>query len=602
MISTTFYERRKQDKSVDFNDRRIAQRRNQEAAILQDHRRLASQVRRYERETFKIPVRLKIQEKEISGYTHDICQEGLLVFADTALNPGTPMTLKFSFGANVCHLNISGQVVFCRLSENGSPDQYAIGIKFSGIRNFEKSILTSAVEELKHNPAHQENSLLNTVVSPDSLAQQATGFFTETARTLGKGAKDERKFQAHASKTVDTTSQSFSKEVALHALEGVNFELTEQQKALKETVRKFTQKEIIPVAAHYDRTGDFPWGVIKKAFELGIFTCYIPEKYGGGGLGTFETALITEELGAGCMAMGTSIMVNLLGVSPLLIAGSEEQKEKFLVPYCRQLTLFSFCFTEPDAGSDPSRISTMAKLNGDYYILNGSKCFITNGGVADYFIVFAILDKGLGTKSLTAFLTPTNAKGIKIGKVLDKMGQRASNTAEIFFENVRVPKENRIGEEGEGYKTALLSIARSRINVAAGAAGIARTAMEHALRYVQKRVQFNQPLADFQYVKFRLTDMASAIDAARLLTWRAAWVYDRGQRYAKESSMAKDFSGDVVMKVTSEALDLLGGYGYCKEYPMEKLMRDAKLMQIYEGPSPIHKTIIYRELAKEYGF
>jgi alkylation response protein AidB-like acyl-CoA dehydrogenase len=182
------------------------------------------------------------------------------------------------------------------------------------------------------------------------------------------------------------------------------------------------------------------------------------------------------------------------------------------------------------------------------------------------------------------------------------MGQRASNTAEIFFENVKIPKENRIGEEGEGYKIALLSISRSRINVAAGAVGIARTAMQHALSYVQQRVQFNQPLADFQYVKFRLADMASLIDAARLLTWRAAWVHDRGKRYAKESSMAKDFAGDVVMKVTSEALDLLGGYGYSKEYPMEKLMRDAKLMQIYEGPSPIHKTIIYRELAKEHGF
>jgi acyl-CoA dehydrogenase len=383
---------------------------------------------------------------------------------------------------------------------------------------------------------------------------------------------------------------------------GINFDLTVEQKALQEAVRKFTQREIIPVAADYDRTGEFPWGVVKKAFELGIFTCYIPEKYGGGGLGTFETALVTEELGAGCMAMGTSIMVNLLGVSPLLIAGTEEQKAKYLIPYCRQLTLFSFCFTEPAAGSDPSCISTTARLVGDHYILNGSKCFITNGGVADYFVVFATLDKSLGTKALTAFLTPSTAEGIRIGKALDKMGQRASNTAEIFFENVKIPKEDRIGGEREGYKIALLSISRSRINVAAGAVGIARAAMEHALRYVQKRVQFNQPLAEFQYVKFRLADMASLIDAARFLAWRAAWVHDRGQRYAKESSMAKDFAGDVVMKVTSEALDLLGGYGYSKEYPMEKLMRDAKLMQIYEGPSPIHKTIIYKELAKEYGF
>jgi acyl-CoA dehydrogenase len=432
-------------------------------------------------------------------------------------------------------------------------------------------------------------------------------FYERRRETLSIDFKDRRinqrrKQEAPISREQRRQIKASLQEALSRDRSGVNFELTEEQKALQETVRKFTQKEIVPVAAYYDQTGEFPWGVVKRAFELGIFISYIPEKYGGGGMGTFETALITEELGAGCMAMGTSIMVNLLGVSPLLIAGTEEQKTKYLIPYCRQLTLFSFCFTEPDAGSDPSRIGTTARLDRDHYILQGSKCFITNGGVADYFVVFATLDKSLGTKGLTAFLTPSNAEGIRIGKALDKMGQRASNTAEIFFENVKIPKENRIGEEGEGYKIALLSISRSRINVAAGGVGIARTAMEHALRYVQRRVQFNQPLADFQYVRFRLADMASLIDAARLLTWRAAWVHDLGRRYAKESSMAKDFAGDVVMKVTSEALDLLGGYGYSKEYPMEKLMRDAKLMQIYEGPSPIHKTIVYRELAKEYGF
>jgi acyl-CoA dehydrogenase len=393
-----------------------------------------------------------------------------------------------------------------------------------------------------------------------------------------------------------------SQKIELQNMTGVNFELTEKQKALQKKVKEFAQKEIIPVAAHYDRTGEFPWDVIRKAFELGVFTSYIPSKYGGDGLGALEMALITEELAAGCAGIATSIMVNRLGVSPLLIAGTEEQKEKYLIPYCRQLALYSFCFTEPDAGSDPSRIATKAELVGDHYVLNGSKCFITNGGVANYHTVFATLDKSLGLKGLTAFLTPSDAKGIKVGKVLDKMGARAANATELFFENVKVPKENRLGAEGEGYKIALLSISRSRINVAAGAVGIARTAMEHALQYVQKRIQFNQPLANFQYVQFRLSDMATMIDAARLLAWRASWMQDRGQRYSKESSMAKDFAGDVVMKVTSEALDLLGGYGYSKEYPMEKLMRDAKLMQIYEGPSPIHKTIVYREFEKEYGY
>jgi acyl-CoA dehydrogenase len=383
---------------------------------------------------------------------------------------------------------------------------------------------------------------------------------------------------------------------------GINFELSHEQKALQVKAREFAQREIAPVAAHHDRTAEFPWDVLKKAFDEGFFTDYIPKKYGGSGLGILETAVITEELAACCVGITTSIMINVLGVGPLLLAGTEQQKKKYLIPYCQQLNLWSFAFTEPDAGSDPSRIATLAERKGDHYILNGMKHFITNGGVADYYTVFATIDRGLGTKGMTAFVVPSKMEGVRNGKALDKMGQRASNTSEIFFKDVKVPVENRIGGEGEGYKIALMSISRSRINVAAGAVGIARTAMEHALRHAQKRIQFNQPLANFQYVQFRLADMATQIDAARSLAWKAAWAHDHGHRFSKESSMAKDFAGDVVMKVTSEALDLLGGYGYSKAYPLEKLMRDAKLMQIYEGPSPIHKTIIYRELAKEHGY
>jgi acyl-CoA dehydrogenase len=383
---------------------------------------------------------------------------------------------------------------------------------------------------------------------------------------------------------------------------GVRFELSPQQREIRDAARKFADQIIRPVAADHDRTGEYPWEVIRKAFAEGFFTGYIPKEYGGSGWGLFETALITEELGAGCMAMGTSIMVNLLGISPVVLAGTDEQKTRFLKPYCERLTLFSFCFTEPNAGSDPSRIATRAEKKGDGYVLNGSKCFITNGAVADYLVIFATLDPALGIKGITAFLTPARAKGIRLGNALDKMGQRAANANEIFFENLEVPEANRLGPEGGGYKIALSSIARSRINVAAGAVGIARSAWEHAFRHVQKRVQFDQPLAEFQYVRFRLTDLAREIDAARLLTWRAACEHDSGHSFAKASSMAKDFAGDMVMRVTSESLDLFGGYGYSKDFPMEKLMRDAKLMQLYEGPSPIHKMIVYRELAKDYGF
>lgn len=383
---------------------------------------------------------------------------------------------------------------------------------------------------------------------------------------------------------------------------GVTFELSSEQEAIRATARRFADSAIRPVAADCDRTGEYPWDVVRKAFGEGFFTGYIPKEYGGLGWGLFETALITEELGAGCMAMGTSIMVNLLGVGPLLLAGTDEQKARLLKPYCERLSLYAFCFTEPDAGSDPSRIATRAEKKGAVYVLNGSKCFITNGAVADFYTIFATLDPTLGTKGHTAFIAPARSKGVRLGKALDKMGQRAANANEIFFENLEVPEGNRLGPEGGGYKIALSSIARSRINVAAGAVGIARSAWEHALRHVQKRVQFDQPLAEFQYVKFRLADLAREIDAARLLTWRAACAHDAGHSFAKASSMAKDFAGDMVMRVTSEALDLFGGYGYSKDFPMEKLMRDAKLMQLYEGPSPIHKMIVYRDLAKDYGF
>lgn len=599
MELTAFYNRRREITSVG-SDRRLHQRRIETVSVAHERRRLASQIRRYEREAIHLPVRLSIRNREFSGDTLNISPAGLLMLSAADLAVGTPLGLRFSFVDNGCFLVIEGEVVFCLSSKTGERNGRETGIKFGGIGAFQQKLLASAVREFGQSAVARETSFLDIRVRPDTQHHEAAETSVQTGQTLWRGR--DATHSMSGSSIAGAASCSGSGAISPRGVPGVGFDLSEEQKGLQETVRRFAQKEIIPVAAHHDRSGEFPWKVLKKAFDLGIFTCYVPQQFGGGGLGILETAIITEELAAGCVGMATSIMVNVLGLSPLLLAGTAEQKERFLLPYCRQLTLFSFCFTEPDAGSDPSRIATTATHDGDYYILNGSKCFITNGGVADYLTIFATLDKNLGTKGLTAFLMPANAKGIRVGKALDKMGQRAANTAELFFEDVKIPKENRIGEEGEGYKIAMLSISKSRINVAAGAVGVARTAMEHALRHAQKRVQFGHPLAGFQYVQFRLADMARDTDAARLLALRAAWKHDQGQRYAKESSMAKDFAGDVVMKVTSAALDLLGGYGYSKEYPMEKLMRDAKLMQIYEGPSPIHKHIVYREVAKELGF
>jgi acyl-CoA dehydrogenase len=376
----------------------------------------------------------------------------------------------------------------------------------------------------------------------------------------------------------------------------IDFSLTEEQKALQEMGKEFAETEMRPNAAKYDEEETFPDDVMQKAFEVGFLTSEIPEAYGGGGLSHLDQAIVCEELAWGCAGLYTTIMANALAVTPIIIAGTEEQKKEFLVPFTKEMTLGSFCLTEREAGSDAGAVKTRALKKSDEYILNGSKCFITNGGVAKLFVVFATTDPGKGARGMSAFLVPSDTEGITIGKIEDKMGHRASNTAEIFFEDVKIPAKNLLGKEGRGFFIAMKTFESSRPPVGAGGVGVARAALEHAVEYSKTRVQFGKPIALFQNTAFKMAQMAADINAARFLVWNAAWRLDKGLPIGKESAIAKMYGSDVAMKVTCEALDIFGGYGYMKDYPMEKLMRDAKLLQIYEGTNDIQRLIISREV------
>ncbi len=377
---------------------------------------------------------------------------------------------------------------------------------------------------------------------------------------------------------------------------GVSFALTEEQRALRELTHEFAVREIRPKAAEYDEHQTHPADVIAKAHEVGLMNPHVPEELGGAGLGSIEGALIGEELCWGCSGVGTSIVANILGALPVLLAGSEEQKQEWLAPLLEEPILCSFALTEPGAGSDVSGIQATAVRRGDDYVLNGSKMFITNAGQAGWFTVFASTDKAAGHRGLTAFVVPRDADGVTIEKHLDKMGQRATDTSAIAFQDVKVPAGNRLGEEGEGFKIAMQTLDNTRPGTAAGAVGVARAAFEHSVEYARGRVQFGQPIAMNQGVNFLVADMATEIEAARLLVWQAAWLLDQGKRATLESSYAKRFAADTAMKVTTDAVQIFGGYGYIKEYPVEKLMRDAKLFQIYEGTSQIQRLVIAREI------
>ncbi len=377
---------------------------------------------------------------------------------------------------------------------------------------------------------------------------------------------------------------------------GVSFGLTEEQRALRELAHEFAEKEIRPKAAEYDEHQTHPADVIAKAHEVGLMNPHVPEELGGAGLGGFEGVLIGEELSWGCSGIATSVIANILGALPILIAGTEEQQREWLPPLLDEPILCSFALTEPNAGSDVSGIQTTAVRHGDDYVINGSKMFITNAGQASWVIVFASTDKSAGHRGLTAFIVATDMDGLIVEKHLDKMGQRATDTSALAFQDLKVPAKNRLGEEGQGFKIAMQTLDQTRPGTAAGAVGVARAAFDYSVEYARERVQFGQPIAMNQGVNFLVADMAAEIEAARLLVWQAAWLLDQGKRATLQSSYAKRFAADTAMKVTTDAVQIFGGYGYMKEYPVEKLMRDAKLFQIYEGTSQIQRLVIAREI------
>ncbi len=375
--------------------------------------------------------------------------------------------------------------------------------------------------------------------------------------------------------------------------------LTESQKELKELTRRFAVEKIKPVRAELDRTGEFPFALMKEMAELGLMGVYIPEEYGGFGGGIMEMCLVVEELSRIDGAVALCYAACGLGTFPILLAGTEEQKKKYL-PRLAAGELAAFAITESQAGSDASNVKTRARREGDYYILNGTKQFITNGSVAKVYSVIASTDPARGARGLSAFIVEDGTPGFSYGKIEDKMGIRCSKTAELVFQDCRIPKENLIGgREGMGFVHTMRTFDRTRPGVGAQALGIAQGALDEALEYAKTRIQFDQPIASFQAVQLMLADMAIQIEASRALVYQAARAADAGvKNIAGLAAMAKVMASDTAMRVTTDAVQIFGGYGYMKDFPVEKMMRDAKITQIYEGTNQIQRLVIASELIK----
>lgn len=376
----------------------------------------------------------------------------------------------------------------------------------------------------------------------------------------------------------------------------LQLELTGDRKMLQDLARDFTRKEIIPKAEHYDRSGEWPWDIFNKARQAGLVNVNIPEEYGGIGASILDECIINEEMAYGCSGIQTALMLNQLAAWPVLLAGNDEQKMRYLPRLTEDGKVMSYGLTEPDAGSDVAGIKTTAVRQGDRYILNGAKTWITDAPVASYFIIFAKTDPDGGHKGMSAFVVERDLKGVSTSKPLEKMGQHAAQTAMVYLENVEVPVENRLGAEGEGFMIAMKVFDRSRPGVAAAATGVARRALDEAVKYAGERTTFGKPISQYQGVGFILADMKIRVEAARSLTWKAAWLIDHNKRNTTEAAVAKAFSADAAMQNATDAVQVFGGNGYSREYPVEKLMRDAKIYQIYEGTTQIQKMIILREL------
>ena len=379
----------------------------------------------------------------------------------------------------------------------------------------------------------------------------------------------------------------------------MDFELDDSLLSLQATARRFAQEEILPIAAECDASGELPISVLRKAWELGLSHTGLPEELGGVGLSVAAACIGVEELSYACSGVTTSIISNDLALNPILLGGSDDQRREWLGGCVDEFKLLAFCLSEPGAGSDVAGLQLQVERSGEDYVLNGTKAWITNGGYADLYTVFGTLDRATRHKGMCAFVVPKGTPGLTPGRKEDKMGQRASNTTLVHFDDVRVPASQRLGEEGEGFKIAMATLDRARPQVAALAVGIARRALEESLAYAGERKAFGQSIGDFQAVQFMLADMAKGIEASRLLTMQSAWLVDHDRRAAKQSAMAKCFATDAAMEATTDAVQIFGGNGYTREYPVEKLMRDAKLMQIYEGTNQIQRVVIARELMRE---
>jgi acyl-CoA dehydrogenase len=376
----------------------------------------------------------------------------------------------------------------------------------------------------------------------------------------------------------------------------VDFALSDEHKALIEAARRFTKERIIPIAAECDRESRFPMDVFKEAWELGLVNVTCPAEYGGPGLGEVENSLMVEELAYGCTGIQTSILANVLALTPIKLGGSEEQKKKYLGMLAAEPIMASYATTEPDAGSDVAGLKTRFTQHGDEYVLNGQKSWITNANYARFYVIFATSNPELRHKGIAAFIVDRDTPGLRVGKKEDKLGQRASDTAQVFLEDVKVPKENMLAPEGKGFKLAMETFNQTRPDIGAGATGLMRRALDESVAYAKERRSFGVPIGQHQLVQWMLAEMAIRTEATRLLYQKAAWNLDNGVRDPIVSSYAKAFGADAAMQTAVDAVQVFGGNGYVKEYPVEKLMRDAKVLQIYEGTSQIQRLVIAKQL------